>query len=102
MINDCIFLFLTQHLISVIHGLYDAGTGGDALSSEKRGSVEFSQHLDFSVCPVDASSEPFKTPPRLSRAIIRGYTACNCSGVGDGTDGWPKRNTYPDISLFAE
>lgn len=65
MINECIFLFLTQYLISVIHGLYDAGIGGDALSLEKRGSVELSPHLDFSVCPVDASSEPFKTTSLL-------------------------------------
>lgn len=97
----------------VIHGARDAGIGGDASSvelityleaesREKRGSAEPSQLVAFSVPPVDASSEPFKTPPHLSPPLIRGYSACNCSGVGDGTDGWPKRNTYPDISLFAE
>lgn len=59
--------------------------------------------VDFSASPVDASSEPLKAAaPRPPPPPIGGRSASNCFGVGDGTDGWPKRNTYPDISLFAE
>lgn len=55
--------------------------------------------LQFLICPVDASGELLKTRQRENSGVT---LHARCSGIGDGTDGWPKRNTYPDISLFAE
>lgn len=112
--------------MGVIRGMRDAGIGGYASSAEllialegemnasaskkERGSAGCRQRRDFPVSPVDASSEPFKNtatsrslfPLSLPPSKLWGRSASSCFGVGDGTDGWPKRNTYPDISLFAE